>query len=326
MQPRSDAGRNHAPRQRVDRLLISWVFFMSPRSARHAVLSEISPFDGDGDDDVRIVIETPRGSRSKYSYDPECDCMQLSTVLPEGMVFPYDFGFIPSTLGEDGDPLDILVLMEASVIPGCVVRARLIGAIEAEQKEKGEGWTRNDRLIAIATHAQTYDKAKKLSDPAAAPSRRDQGIFRQLQQAAQPQIPGDTRRQSGQGTETHRRGNEHLQEKAAQGCVTRGLRHAATEFQPPRPLCSRSLLRQFDPGLHPVVPENPIRLGFAREAESGLHVGQFRAGMVSGMSSHSASETGLGTRGRLKSSSVSAKLRSSCNAACIQVLAMSRNT
>jgi inorganic pyrophosphatase len=137
-------------------------FFMSLRSARHAVLSEISPFDGDGD--VRIVIETPRGSRSKYSYDPECDCMQLSTVLPEGMVFPYDFGFIPSTLGEDGDPLDILVLMEASVIPGCVVRARLVGAIEAEQKEKGEGWTRNDRLIAIATHAQTYDKAKKLSD------------------------------------------------------------------------------------------------------------------------------------------------------------------
>ena len=104
-------------------------FFMSPRSARHAVLSEISPFDGDGD--VRIVIETPRGSRSKYSYDPECDCMQLSTVLPEGMVFPYDFGFVPSTLGEDGDPLDILVLMEASVIPGCVVRARLVGAFEA---------------------------------------------------------------------------------------------------------------------------------------------------------------------------------------------------
>ena len=75
-------------------------FFMSPRSARHAVLSEISPFD-DGDGDVRVVIETPRGSRSKYSYDPECDCMQVSTVLPEGMVFPYDFGFVPSTLGGD---------------------------------------------------------------------------------------------------------------------------------------------------------------------------------------------------------------------------------
>jgi hypothetical protein len=98
---------------------------MSPRSARHAVLSEIAPFEGS---DLRVVIETPRGSRSKYSYDPDCDCMQLSTVLPEGMVFPYDFGFIPSTIGEDGDPLDVLVLMEASVVPGCVVRARLVGA------------------------------------------------------------------------------------------------------------------------------------------------------------------------------------------------------
>jgi inorganic pyrophosphatase len=134
---------------------------MSPRSARHAVLSEIAPFEGS---DLRVVIETPRGSRSKYSYDPDCDCMQLSTVLPEGMVFPYDFGFIPSTIGEDGDPLDVLVLMEASVVPGCVVRARLVGAIEAEQKGKSEGWIRNDRLIAIATHAQTHDSAGKLSD------------------------------------------------------------------------------------------------------------------------------------------------------------------
>ena len=108
-------------------------FFMSPRSARHAVLSEISPFDGDGD--VRIVIETPRGSRSKYSYDPECDCMQLSTVLPEGMVFPYDFGFVPSTLGEDGDPLDILVLMEASVIRAAWY-ARALSARSRASKRK----------------------------------------------------------------------------------------------------------------------------------------------------------------------------------------------
>ena len=133
------------------------------RSARHTVLSEIDPFTKD-DDCLRVVIETPRGSRSKYSYDPECDCMQLSTVLPEGMIFPYDFGFIPSTLGQDGDPLDILILMDEPVVPGCVVRARLIGAIEAEQKEKGEDWTRNDRLIAVAAHAQTHDGAKKLAD------------------------------------------------------------------------------------------------------------------------------------------------------------------
>jgi len=132
------------------------------RSARHTILSEIDPFTKD--DELRIVIETPRGSRNKYSYDPDCDCMQLSTVLPEGMVFPYDFGFIPSTLGQDGDPLDILILMDQPVVPGCVVRARLIGAIEAEQKEKNEKWIRNDRLIAVATHAQTHDGAKKLAD------------------------------------------------------------------------------------------------------------------------------------------------------------------
>jgi len=131
------------------------------RTARHTILSAIAPF-GDAKDDLRIVIETPRGSRTKYSYDPDCDCMQLSTVLPEGMVFPYDFGFIPSTLGDDGDPVDVLVLMDAAVVPGCVVRGRLIGAIEAEQKEGGK-WTRNDRLIAVATHAQTYNNAKRLS-------------------------------------------------------------------------------------------------------------------------------------------------------------------
>jgi len=109
---------------------------MSPRSARHTILSEIAPFEKK-DDELRIVIETPKGSRNKYSYDPECDCMQLSTVLPEGMSFPYDFGFIPSTLGDDGDPLDVLILMDAPVVPGCIVRARLLGAIQAKQKEKG---------------------------------------------------------------------------------------------------------------------------------------------------------------------------------------------
>jgi len=136
---------------------------MTTRSARHAVLSETATFD-ERTGELRVVIETPKGSRNKYDYDPDCDCLELATVLPEGMSFPYDFGFVPSTLGEDGDPLDILVLMDAPVVPGCVIRARLVGAIEAKQKTKGEDWQRNDRLIAVATHAQTYDEAKHLSD------------------------------------------------------------------------------------------------------------------------------------------------------------------
>ena len=136
---------------------------MPPRSARHTILSEIAPFERKNDD-LRIVIETPKGSRNKYSYDPECDCMQLSTVLPEGMNFPYDFGFIPSTLGEDGDPLDVLILMDAPVVPGCIVRARLLGVIQGKQKKKGGKWTRNDRFLAVATHAQTHQALKHLSD------------------------------------------------------------------------------------------------------------------------------------------------------------------
>ena len=95
---------------------------MTTRSARHAVLSETATFD-ERTGELRVVIETPKGSRNKYDYDPDCDCLELATVLPEGMSFPYDFGFVPSTLGEDGDPLDILILMDAPVVPGCVIRA-----------------------------------------------------------------------------------------------------------------------------------------------------------------------------------------------------------
>lgn len=136
---------------------------MAPFSARHTILSDIDPHDKETGD-LRIVVETPKGSRNKYDYDPDCDCLQLAKVLPEGMVFPYDFGFIPGTLGDDGDPLDVLILMDAPVVPGCVITARLIGAIEAEQKEKKANWIRNDRLIAVATHAKTYETAKSLED------------------------------------------------------------------------------------------------------------------------------------------------------------------
>ena len=130
-------------------------------AARHAVLSDTATFDSAGS--LRVVVETPRGSRAKYGYDPTGDCFVLKTVMPCGMSFPYDFGFIPSTRGDDGDPLDVLVLMDFAVVPGCVLTARLIGVIEAEQREKGEA-TRNDRLIAVATHARTHEDVRSLKD------------------------------------------------------------------------------------------------------------------------------------------------------------------
>jgi inorganic pyrophosphatase len=134
----------------------------NPKVARHTVLSDTATYDKSGD--LRAVIETPRGSRNKFRYDPECDCFELATALPEGMSFPFDFGFVPSTLGDDGDPLDLLVLMDAPVPSGCILRCRLIGVIEARQKEKGKSWTKNDRLIAVARHARTHEGVKTLDD------------------------------------------------------------------------------------------------------------------------------------------------------------------
>src|SRR5437660_7037069 len=84
---------------------------------------------------IQIIVETPSGSRNKYKYDQKSKRLKLSKVLPEGMIFPYDFGFIPGTKAEDGDPLDVLVLVDAPTFPGCEVEARVIGVIKANQKE-----------------------------------------------------------------------------------------------------------------------------------------------------------------------------------------------
>ena len=112
---------------------------------------------------VEIIVETPKGSRNKYKYDPDNDVFKLSKVLPEGMVFPYDFGFVPSTKAADGDPLDVLMLMDEATFPGCLVECRLIGVIKAEQEEQGKTH-RNDRLIAVATQSITYADVKHLRD------------------------------------------------------------------------------------------------------------------------------------------------------------------
>ena len=90
----------------------------------------------DGDEEIQVVIETPKGSRNKYSFDPDQRVFALKKVLPAGMTFPYDFGFIPSTQAEDGDPSDVLVLMDEPAFPGCLLRCRLIGIIEGQQGKK----------------------------------------------------------------------------------------------------------------------------------------------------------------------------------------------
>ena len=85
--------------------------------------------------DVHVIVETPKGCANKLKYEPTFSAFTLAKVLPAGMVFPYDFGFVPGTVGDDGDPLDVLLLIDAPVFPGCVVDARLIGVVEAEQRK-----------------------------------------------------------------------------------------------------------------------------------------------------------------------------------------------
>nr|WP_298718598.1 inorganic diphosphatase [uncultured Steroidobacter sp.] len=96
---------------------------------------------------VRVVIDTPKGSRNKYKFDPKLGVLKLSRILPAGMSFPHDFGSIPSTCAEDGDALDVMVLADAPLFPGCLVHVHLIGVLRAVQKEQRK-MIRNDRLLA----------------------------------------------------------------------------------------------------------------------------------------------------------------------------------
>lgn len=112
----------------------------------------------------RIVIETPRHSRHKYSYDPGLNAIRLKKCLPAGMVFPFDFGFVPATRGADGDPVDALVLADGPLLPGCVMECRIAGLIEAEQKEKSGERLRNDRFIAVADVSLEFQDIREPRD------------------------------------------------------------------------------------------------------------------------------------------------------------------
>jgi inorganic pyrophosphatase len=124
-------------------------------------LHRLPPFR---DDELNVVVETPKGSPYKYSFDEEYGLFVLKGVLAAGAVFPFDFGFVPSTLGGDGDPVDVLVLMDAPGAVGCLVPSRLVGVIVAEQAERGGETERNDRLIAVAAKSRRHRSVRSLDD------------------------------------------------------------------------------------------------------------------------------------------------------------------
>jgi len=122
----------------------------------------LAPFDRKTDA-LQVIIETPKGSRNKYAFDESQRIFLLKRVLPAGMAFPYDFGFVPRTRAEDGDPVDVLVLMDEPAFVGCLLQCRIIGIIEGEQGRKKER-ERNDRIVAIEMDNHSFADIRHVDD------------------------------------------------------------------------------------------------------------------------------------------------------------------
>ena len=130
------------------------------RMADHPI-SQLPALDDDGI--VHVVIDTPRGSRNKYAFEPALGMFALRHVLPAGASFPFDFGFVPGTRSEDGDALDVLVLLDDPTFTGCLVRVRPVGVIEAEETHDGQT-QRNDRVIAVAVDGRAHRDVRELRE------------------------------------------------------------------------------------------------------------------------------------------------------------------
>ena len=108
--------------------------------------------EGDKKHSIRCIVETPRGSRAKFRFDPEAKLFALSKELVTGLSYPYDWGFIPSTLGDDGDPVDVMVLHDVATYPGMIICASLVGVLRVNDVEDGKK-TPNPRLFAVPVGA-----------------------------------------------------------------------------------------------------------------------------------------------------------------------------
>lgn len=113
---------------------------------------------------VTVIIESPKGAGHKYDYEPELNRFKLKKILPAGLVFPFDFGFIPKTKGEDGDPLDVMVISEIKTFPGCCMDCRIIGVIKAKQTERDGKTMRNDRFLAVPEVSQFFKDVQEIED------------------------------------------------------------------------------------------------------------------------------------------------------------------
>ena len=121
----------------------------------------LPPFTEDGD--IYVVVETPRGSRAKFDYNPKLKAFTLSKSLLTGLSYPHDWGFVPSTKADDGDPIDVMVLHDAATFPGTILTCRIIGILQIEQKNKSKK-ERNDRLFAVPKDSHSEQALKDVRD------------------------------------------------------------------------------------------------------------------------------------------------------------------
>lgn len=123
----------------------------------------------DDDGAIHVVVESPRGATVKLKYEPALGVMTVARALPLGLAYPYDWGFVPGTVAADGDPVDAMIVWDATSYPGTVVRCRAVGVVRLEQDRKGGGGRiRNDRLILLPVK---YERGAPVEDADDLPRR-----------------------------------------------------------------------------------------------------------------------------------------------------------
>lgn len=116
-----------------------------------------------GDKAVRCIVESPMGSPTKFKYDPVTKTFMMGRAMLKGLTYPFDWGFIPSTLGQDGDPIDVMILHDTPSFPGLVIPCQIVGVLEVEQKQEGAK-LRNDRMISVPVHSHREDEINHVHD------------------------------------------------------------------------------------------------------------------------------------------------------------------
>ena len=110
---------------------------------------------------INVLIEISGGSKNKYEFDKDINAFSLDRVLFSSVQYPYDYGFVPNTLADDGDPLDGMVLMDEPTFPGCVIAARPIGMLEMI-----DGGDRDEKILCVPDKDPRYANVKTLDDVA----------------------------------------------------------------------------------------------------------------------------------------------------------------